>query len=283
MKKRFFIVFALISLCLALAAPVSAVEVEPIKEDIADNMFTSDFLIWDDAELLSNDQWNELNAFALDTTKKYQCDVRIVTVVDMEAADAYEYAKVIYRANNFGYGEEQSGVMLFLSTRDRDYALIAYGFGNVAFTDHGKDVMLGKYILPPLKNDDYYGAFRAYLNKSAEFLEMARAGTPFDFDTDEEYLAQQAKSDRAGKIALNIIIPVLIALIVCLVFRAQMKTARKQRAATNYIPEGGFVLTGSADTYLYSTEVRTPRSESRSSGGGTTVDSGGFSGSSGKY
>jgi len=282
MKKKFLILFALLSLCLAFAAPVSAAEAEPISADITDNMFHEDFKIWDDAELLTEGQWRELNAMAVDITNKYQCDVRIVTLKDMGTNDAYEFAKDVYRKNGFGYGAEQSGILLMLSMLDRDYALVAYGFGNVAFTDHGKAVMLDDHILPALKNDEYYKAFLAYLNKSAAYLDMARNGTPFDVDTDEDYLNRQARGSFATKLALNTIIPVVVALIVCLVFRSQMKTARKQRAAANYVPEGGFVLTGSSDTYLYSTEVVTQRSDS-SSGGGTTVDSGGFSGSSGKF
>jgi len=302
MKKRFLIVFALLSLCFALTAPVSAdvapvdpdtiptdpgieaisADIEPISEDITDGMFTDEFLIWDDAMLLTDSEWHELNYMAVDITARYQCEVRILTIENMSlypeySSDAYEFAKQVYRDYFFGYGEELSGIMLMLSTEDRDFALIAYGFGNVAFTDHGKSVMLNNYILPFLGDDKYYDAFLAYLNKSEEYLAMARAGTPFDIDTDGS-----AGGTFAARLALNIVIPVVVALIVCLVFRAQMKTARKQRAAANYVPEGGFVLTGSSDTYLYSTETRVTKSDS-SSGGGTSVDSGGFSGSSGKY
>jgi len=302
MKKRFLIITALLSLCFALAAPVSAgvepvdpdsiptdpgfeaisadIDIEPINADITDNMFLAEFMIWDDAEMLTVGQWDELNALALEATNKYQCDVRIVTVLDMGVGDPYEFAKSLYLTYNFGWGEEQSGVLLMLSDADRDYALIAHGFGNVAFTDHGKNVMLDDYILPLLAKNMYYDAFAAYLDKAAEFLGMARAGRPFDYDTDEALIASRAASANTTKVVLNIVIPIIVALIVCLIFRSRMKTARKQRAAGNYIPEGGFVITGSSDTYLYSTETRT---EIQEKSGGTSVDSGGFSGSSGKY
>jgi len=264
MKRTFLILIALIALCLTMAAPVSA---------------ASNDLVTDGAGLLTNAELRELNDRALDITQKFECEVSIFIVEDMRTGDAYEFAKQVYRNNEFGYGPEQSGLMLMLSMADRDYALIAYGFGNVAFTDHGKDVMLDGYILPLLAKNNYYEAFLAYFDKAAEFLAMARAGTPFDYNTDEEYQANAAASLAATKVVFNIIIPVVAALIVCLVFLRQMKTARKQRSAANYVPEGGFVITGSSDTYLYSTEIRTTIEEK----GGTSTDSSGFSGRSGKF
>jgi len=281
MKKTLLALIALLTICFAMAAPVHAAEVEPISIDIEPiSGIMSEYLVLDAAGMLSDSDWQKLNDRALELTAKYECEIRIFTVPDMGSEDALEYAKDIFRANGFGYGPDQSGIMLLLSEADRDFALIAHGYGNVVLTDHGRGVILDKYILPLLKENKYVEAFTAYLDKTEEFLVMARAGTPFDVDTDEEYLAQQAAGNRAAKIVFNILIPFLVALIVCLIFRAQMKTARKQRAAANYIPEGGFILTGSSDTFMYKTESRTVI-ESKSSGG-TTTD-GGFSGSSGKY
>ena len=264
MKRTFLILIALLTLCLAMAAPASAV--------------SSDYVI-DGAGLLTNQERQELNGLAAEISSLYKCDVRIYIVDDMGTDDAYNYAKMVYRENQFGYGAEQSGILLVMSMKERDYALIAFGYGNTALTDHGRDVILEKHVLPLLKNNDYYNAFLTFLNKMEQFLGMARAGTPFDYNTDEEYQAQKAASAHSAKIAWNIIIPILVALIVCLVFRAQMKTARKQRAAANYIPEGGFVLTKSSDVYTHSTETRTKIEQK----GGTSTDSSGFSGSSGKF
>jgi len=262
MKRTFLILIALLTLCFAMAAPVSAA--------------SGDF-VTDSAGILTDQQRQELNSKAADISAKYECDVRIYVAKDMGTSGAYEYAKNVYRDNGFGYGPDKSGVLFMLSMKERDYSLIAFGFGNTAFTDHGKDVMLDNFILPKLKDDKFYDAFLAYLNKAEEFLGMARAGTPFDLNTDP---AVQARS-KAGLIVVNIIIPIVVALIVCLIFRSQMKTARRQRAAASYIPEGGFVLTKSNDTYLHSTEVR--KAVEDKSSGGTTTDSSGFSGRSGKF
>ena len=277
MKKTFLLLIALLTLCFAMAAPVQAAEIEPISASL-----NADLVI-DKAGLLSAAERTKLNDLANEITDKYQCEVIINIIPQMEGwlTEVDEYAADFIRNNGVGYGSDKSAVMLMLVTEDRDYALAAKGFGNVAFTDHGKDVIMDKYVLPQLKNDNNYEAFLVFLNKAEEFLAMARAGTPFDIDTDEELLARNAQTNHVVKIVFNILIPLLVALIVCMVFRAQMKTARKQRAAASYIPEGGFVLTGSSDQYLYSTETRRTIESSSSSGGTTT--SGGVSVKSGKY
>jgi len=277
MKKTFLLLIILLSLCISMAAPVHAADIEPISGELP----AGGDLVIDETSLLSDTEWQKLNDRASALTSKYQCEIRILIIPDMWVSDAKEHAISVYKGSDFGYGAERSGIMMMLSMADRDYALIAHGYGNTVLTDHGRDVILNDYMLPLLKNNYYYEAFIVYLDKIEEFLMMAQAGTPFDVDTDEAYLAQQAESARAAKIVFNILIPLLVALIVCLIFRSQMKTARKQRAAANYIPDGGFVLTGSSDTYLYSTEVRRTIEDSSSSGGTTT--SGGFSGSSGKF
>ena len=58
------------------------------------------------------------------------------------------------------------------------------------------------------------------------------------------------------RIAVTIIAPLLIAFLVCMLFRRRMKPAKKQRTAGRYIKEGGVSLTGSNDTLLYNTETR---------------------------
>lgn len=266
MKRAIILLAAMLSLCLLMAAPAFAA--------------ASD-LVSDGAGVLTESECRELNDLALDIAGKYKCEVVVYVVKDMGGGEAFDNAMKAYKDNGYGYGEGRDGMMFFLSEADRDYSLISFGYGSEALTEHGKDVMLDNYVLPLLKNDNYYEAFLTYLNKSAEYLELAAAGAPFDTDTDEDYLQSQASARAAGNLFVVFVIPVLVALIVCLVFRRQMKTAKAQRAAQHYIPSGGFVLTGSSDTYMYSTESRTTINDDSDNSGHSS--SGGFSGRSGKY
>ena len=236
-------------------------------------------LVEDFAGILSQEERDALQRRAEGISSRYRCDVIIFVIDDMTDNDgAYIWARHAYEEFNFGYGDEKSGLMLFLSMAERDYALIAYGFGNTAFTDYGKDVMLDNHILPLLRSNKYNDAFSVYLDKAEEYLAMARDGTPFDRHNDPN----ATDTSFMIKLAATIIIPLLIALIVCSIWKSQMKTAVPARTACNYIPEGGFQLTNQADTFLYQTVIRT-KIEKSSSSGGTTTDSRGFSGRSGKF
>jgi hypothetical protein len=91
---------------------------------------------------------------------------------------------------------------------------------------------------------------------------------------------------------LIIFVPCLIALGICSVYRAQMKTAKRQFFAMPYVDEGSSRLTVNHDQFLSRNVVRTPipRKDDddgpRASGGrpgGTSINSGGFSHKSGKF
>jgi uncharacterized protein len=238
------------------------------------------YLVEDHAYVLTDDEWESLLERANAISEKYNFDVAIVTLSEMTDNDgAYEWARDIYEEFDYGTGREKSGLLFFISITERDFALVAYGYGHTAFTDYGKDVMLDNYILPLLRDDKFYEAFSVYLDKAEEFLQLALDGEPFDRGTDP------SSQDDTFFLRLSavIILPLLIAWIICSAWKKQMKTAVTAKTACNYIPPGGFRLTSQADMFLYRTQTKTKIEPRRSSSGGTRVDSRGFSGRSGKF
>ena len=263
MKRLLITLLLIISLTFSLFSIASAADIH---------------MVTDITGTLTDSQWERLNTRAESITEQYRCDVAIIMIDEMTDNDgAFEWAQYLFNEYNFGYGSDRSGVLLFISLKERDYSLIARGFGNTAFTDYGKDIMLDNHILPLLGNNKFYEAFSAYLDKAEEFLKLARDGTPFDRGTDP---------NREGlpfliKLAIIILVPLIIAFSICTFWESKMKTARMAKTACNYIPPGGFQLTAQADMFLYRTRTQT-KIETKSSGG-TTVNSGGFSGRSGKF
>jgi len=263
MRKLLITVLLTLSLTAVLAPVASAADID---------------LVTDITDTLTDSQIEQLNTRAERIAEQYRCDVAIIVIDAMYDDDgAFAWAQYLYEVFNFGYGSDRSGVLLFLSLAERDYALIAFGFGNTAFTDYGKDVMLDNHILPLLGNNRYYDAFSVYLDKVEEFLAMARDGTPFDRHTSPE----GQRTSFLIKLAIVIVLPLLIAFTICSIWKSKMKTARIATTACNYIPPGGFQLTGYADTFLYQTVSRTKVQSSSSSG--TSTNSSGFSGRSGKF
>ena len=89
--------------------------------------------------------------------------------------------------------------------------------------------------------------------------------------------------DPTISLCVMILAPIAIALLVCMVWRGKMKTAKIARTAMNYIPPGGFRLTGSSDVFLYRTTTRVKIStSSSSSGSGGGGRSGGSLGGGGR-
>ncbi len=235
-------------------------------------------LVTDAAYLLTDNEFWELNDRAGEISRKYGCGIVVITLDEIGDDDPYDLTEYLYDTYNIGYGPERSCLILLLSMENRDYALAAYGYGNTAFTDHGKDVMLSNHVLPLLAKDKHFEAFSAYYDVSEEYLQMARSGSPFDTNSDPGY----GKIGIPAKLGITIILPVLIAFFVCGIWKRQMKTAVPARDARNYIPQNGFTMTVQDDRFLYRTETRR-KIEKSSSGGGTTVNSSGSSGRSGKF
>ena len=235
-------------------------------------------LVTDAAYLLTDDEYWELNDRAHEVSEQYECEVLVVTLDDIGDDDPVDMAHYIYDTYDVGYGPKRSCLIFLLSMENRDYALVAFGYGNTAFTDYGKDVMLDKHVLPLLGKDKYYEAFSTYYDVAEEYLQMARSGAPFDKDTDPDY----GKLGIPIKLGITLVVPILIAFVVCEIWRRQMKTAVLARDAGNYISQNGFVLTAQEDRFLYRTETRR-KIEKSSSSGGTTIGSSGSSSRSGKF
>jgi uncharacterized protein len=238
-------------------------------------------LVEDTAGVLSEREKQTLNALAQEVSARHNTDVAVAVVSEMDGNNIGIFAENYFLESGMGQGSERSGVLLLLSMAGRDYHLLAHGYGNTAFTDYGKDVLMEDYVLAPLAKDNYYSAFYTYIKTADEFLTKAENGEPVD------RFGMSARNKFFVKLAVTILVPLIAAFIICAYFKNQMKTAKIAKTANRYIPDGGFNLTYQEDRFLYRTFTRTKihKSEGGSGGGGggTTVNSRGFSGKSGKF
>ena len=242
--------------------------------------------VLDDAHLLTDGQRLELEARASAMSANYRCDVRIVTVEDFADygyQDIEEFTYGIYRELDFGYGIDRDCVLFVLSIGGRDYDLRAWGNrAETAFTFYGIDSVLDNHVLPLLGGDNFNSAFSVFLDRAEVYFELAEEGTPFERGADPS----ASGSGSGGKVAVVILVPLLISGIVCGIWASQMKTAKIARLADNYIPAGGFNLTGQGDVFLYRTTSRRKiekSASSSSSGSKSSSGRGGSSGRSGKF
>ena len=229
--------------------------------------------VFDEASILTYDEIEELNAKAKEITETYGCEVYAITFPGLDGNEAWELNEMLYAELKEYYGAGEDVVILMLAMEERQYDIMARGFGNTAFTDYGKDVMAEKF-LDDFANDDWYWGFYDYMATCDEFLAMAVSGEPFDVDSDE------GGSGLFG-IIIAIVISCLIAFAVCSILRAQMKTARIATEAHDYQKE--LNLTNQYDRFSHRDIKRVYNPPKEENEGGTTVNSGGSSHKSGGF
>lgn len=231
--------------------------------------------VFDEADFLTDEEVLPLESTAQDMAQRYGCGVYIVTTWDYSAYGntVRSAAENFFLSNDLGLGNDENGVLLFLSLAERDYALIAHGkLGNTAFTDYGKD-LLSEQFLYNFSYDDWAGGFESYQLGCGELLAAAAAGEPVDVGQG---------SGTGLTLVMCLLIPAVIAGISCAVMVSSMKTARIKTHADDYRKE--VRLSVREDRFITRTVVRQKLEPPPSShSGGTNVSSRGFSGKSGKF
>ena len=261
MKKLLFILAAVIMLFLA-TAPVAA--------------STDSSYIIDETGTLTNSQIEALNEKADTLSQKRKCGVYIyiVDLVPEEYAETIDdveiYIEKFYKEHGLGYGDDKNGMVLLLEIGDepgeRDYLFYTHGSCKSIFSDNTRETLLDEEIVPLFReafnNGNFYKVADTFLDQvksEFSFFLMATLGI---------------------KLAVVILVPILIAWIICSKWKSKMKTANIARTADNYIPKNGFNLTNQTDQFLYRTTIRTriEQSSSSSSGGSSSSSSGSSSG-----
>lgn len=267
MKKKLFVSLLL---CLVLLLSLSSLAFADSRAHVGDS-----------AGLLSSEEYTELENMCTAVSDKFGCGVYIITVSDFRqyGNSVESAAEAIFKGTGMGVGDDGNGVMLLLSMEERDYDLLAHGsIGNAAFTDYGKDLLADSF-LSNFRQDDWFGGFKAYISSCEYFLQCSSEGQPIDVPAEEPLTF-------AEKLPFILLIPCVIAGIVCLIAKAGMKTAKRKTGAAEYVTPNSFYLRVRDDIFKYRTQSveRIQRSDNNSSGGGgTTVNAGGFSHKSGKF
>ena len=282
-RKVFCALCALVLLACLLCVPAFAEETETF--------------VFDNAGILSEDEAAQLNEAAKEISLRYGCGVYIALFEDMADYGYHSiesFAEEVYAQWSLGIGEERNAIILVMSMADRDYDLCAHGdVAHTAFTDYGKEVLargsrdLGMPgFLDDFRRDDWFNGFKNYVAQCGYMLDCAEKGSPIDIP---DYPEPEPRSltERIGMAAVpGIIIGIIIAFIYCAALKSKMKTAKIAREASRYIAPRGIWMQAEDDMFTHSTVVRQHierDSGSRGSHGGTSVNSGGFSHSSGKF
>ncbi len=244
--------------------------------------------VTDSAGLLTEKQRQKLNENGEKLSKKYDCGVYIITVDDItkhiDAPDIETAAETLYLQHEMGETDDQSGILLLLSMEGRDWAMFAFGYGNIAFTDYGKQYLSGSF-LDDFREDQWYDGLKDYQKRCAEMIQRAQKGQPVDIHS-----RPVPSSVKIISIVCCVALGFAVAGTIMKVLKNQLKSVAKGTNADCFVDDSGLRLTKQYDTYVRTSTHRRydPRSSSSSrggssGGGGTTIRSSGGSSASGKF
>ena len=136
-----FAALAALILAAALAVPAFAVE-----GGFADLYYRMN----DSAEVLTEDEDNELEASLEELSVRQSFDVVIATIESLESVD-YDsmeaYADDLYDFCQFGYGSDMDGVLLLVSVGDRKWHISTCGYGRHPVPWRADDPLHGRWRL----------------------------------------------------------------------------------------------------------------------------------------
>ena len=234
--------------------------------------------VFDETGTLTNSQIAALNEKAAKLWEKRECGVYIyiVDLVPEEYARTIDnmeiYTQAFFDRNNLGYGDKKNGIVLLLEIGDvpgeRDYLFFTNGDCTSVFGDSTRETLLDDHIVPLFRDAFSNGNFYKVADTFLDEVEST-----YVINTVVKWIL---------RIVVVILVPMLIAWIVCSGWKRKMKTAVIARTADNYIPADGFNLTGQEDKFLYRTTVRRKVPKSSSSSGGSSSSSSSGSSSGGK-
>ena len=278
-KRSFIGILCTLLLSLCMVLPAFADTNINLDSIIIENESEISGDVYDGAGLLTADEISSLSDKLAAIEEQYQCDVAVLTLESANGYEVYDYAKAIYKRCGYGYGSDNDGIMFIVSMAERRSELIAFGYGNTALTDYGREYILDE-VVPSLSDGDYNKSFNTFADLISAFLKEARENIPYDVD----HPAKLTLFSRILPYLMSFGIAFIVAAIVCSIQIAAMKTANKKHRASEYMEPGSFHLTKKRDYYLYTTTHRVKREKQEHSsggggGGGTTIDSDGFSGS----
>lgn len=273
MNKKLISILLVIILCFALIPAV-----------LADN---SKSVVYDQEGLLDDDEVNIINTKLSELLNTYEIDVTIVTTSSFDGLTAQEYADNFYELNDIGQGNYKDGILLLISSAERQYAITTTGYCIYVFTDDNLEHMSDNFI-SYMSNGEWFDACLSFINDCGTYLTSAEDDNyqynPDDFDNDYDSnynLVSTGSYFNISWLIIALIIGLIIAAISMLILKSGMKSVSMQTSASNYVRAGSFKPGRQQDMFLYHTVIVTarPKSDDNNSGGhhGGFGAGGGFS------
>jgi len=226
--------------------------------------------IIDNAGLLNPQERERLLAIISSAATTYSFDMVIVTEKSIGSSSPGQYADNFFDENLYGMAGmvgDRDGCLFLLVMDSRDYWFSTSGRGIKILNSAAAD-KLESSVVKLLREDNYYGAFNAFLINWNEFLALDAKGRNYNFFHQWNVVL----------VIIAWVLALLIGFIVVQTWKSAMDTVLPQTQAAAYVVSGSLAFREKKDSFLYSTvnkiKLQTQSSSSVSKGGLHTGSSG---------
>ncbi len=235
--------------------------------------------VYDDASLLSTDEWEDLNQMCIDYGDEVGINIYILTHNDSSSTYPEEYIE------EFDMQFPPSDSVYFLYDLNRNEIFIE-GYGLAETYIHSKRIdKIFDYMVDDLKAGYYYDAFKTYIEMSSSYmLDDSELNYDHNYDYNYDSLPDDSYYDYdqvTEKPFHNIWVQLAISLgigFVAVLIMAYNSGGKMTVKGQDYLDQSRPGLIGKRDTYLRTrtTRVRKPKQNTSSSSRGGR-SRGGFS------
>lgn len=167
MRKPLWIVAVLSFFIMLTVVPAHKAEAAEIKK-----------LIYDDANLLSEEEYDKLNELANKYGAKRETDIIIITSTNSENKDVVDMTEDFYDNQAPGYDKPHgNAAILTLDMRNRDVYLAGFYKAETYLDDERLDKIRNK-ITPYLTDGNYAAAFEKYIKTSYKYMDFKPGVNP---------------------------------------------------------------------------------------------------------
>ena len=163
MKKRILSFLFAVIICLFSVLPAFAIIERPLH-------------IFDESNIFTEEEFNELEADACAIEEKYGCTVMYCVTDSVGEGGTYEYCEALFKLQ----GDPENGILLIHNTGDRKYTFCVGKKSEPIFPEDVQDNVLWKAYNEP---KSYFDSVKAYLDAVKKQLKAAGVSAPADSTT----------------------------------------------------------------------------------------------------